>query len=98
MWSQIRRAMTGWVLPLNEEIVEELPDLSSDNAEYDDLREAMQELDSECRACLELVYFQQMTHRQVAKHLGLKTKQVAANVKAAIAQLTDLLNSSNCHA
>ena len=84
--------MTGWVLPLNEEIVEEIPDPNFGSAEYDDLYEAIDKLPSECQACLELVYFQQFTHWQAAKRLGITTKQVAENLEEAIAQLGEKLN------
>jgi RNA polymerase sigma-70 factor (ECF subfamily) len=64
----------------------------ADTRERDRLRRALAELPPEQRAALDLAYFEQLTHVQVAQHLGEPLGTVKGRLRLALAKLSAALS------
>jgi RNA polymerase sigma-B factor len=95
-WSETKSAMQGYLLELDEEIYETVSDPATpyNFIEKQELREAISHLEPLAALCIELVFWEDLSYRQVSKQLKIPYQQVTREVKKAIATLRTSLDAA----
>ncbi len=89
----LRRRNSRATLPMFEDELEHTPDIreSRDPLEVSAMQTAMLKLESEEKHCIELAYFEGLSHAQLATRLGMPLGTVKTRIRTGLQKLRDVL-------